>query len=100
MSSPYRDFIGKPTETTPQLDGNPNISRLLSLEDKCFLRSRGIIESVNNILKNHQQIEHNRHRSIWNFLSNLMSGLVAYCIYPNKARLFFSKNELKKLTVC
>jgi hypothetical protein len=67
---------------------------LLSLHDKYLLRRRAIIESVNNLLKNHHQIEHHRHRSPWNFLSNLLSGITAYCLNPNKPRLFFSKEDL------
>jgi hypothetical protein len=38
-------------------------------------------------LKNLCQIEHIRHRSIANFLVNLMGGIVAYCLMPNKPRL-------------
>lgn len=67
---------------------------LISLQDKYLLRRRAIIESVNNLLKNHHQVEHHRHRSPWNFLSNLLAGITAYCLNPNKPRLFFSKEEL------
>jgi hypothetical protein len=38
-------------------------------------------------LKNLCQIEHTHHRSIANFLVNLMGGIVAYCLMPNKPRL-------------
>ncbi|WP_162180944.1 transposase [Neochlamydia sp. TUME1] len=31
--------------------------------DKILLRKRGVVESVNNKLKNSCQIEHHRHRS-------------------------------------
>jgi len=72
-------------------------NQLLSLYDKFLLRKRGIIESVNNLLKNRHQIEHHRHRSAWNFLSNLLSGLAAYCLHPNKPRLFFPKKELEQI---
>jgi hypothetical protein len=53
-------------------------NKLMSLVDKILLRKRGIIESVNNKLKNSCQIEHHRHRSPWNFFVNLISGIVAY----------------------
>lgn len=59
-------------------------NRLVALHE----RKRALIESVHNILKNQHQIEH---RSPWNFLSNLLSGLTAYCLNPNKPRLFFPK---------
>jgi len=53
-------------------------NKLMNLVDKILLRSRGIIESVNNKFKFDCQIEHHRHRSPWNFLVNFVSGIVAY----------------------
>lgn len=53
-------------------------NKLMSIVDKLLLRSRGVIESVNNKLKSSCQIEHHRHRSRWNFVINLISGLIAY----------------------
>ena len=73
-------------------------NQLVSLYDKYLLRKRAIIESVNNLLKNHYQIEHHRHRSSWNFLSNLCSGIAAYCLNPKKPRLFFPKYELDQIS--
>lgn len=70
-------------------------NQMMDLWDKLMLRKRALIESVNNILKNNCQIEHHRHRSRWNFLSNLFGGLAAYCLEPNKPRLCFPKNELE-----
>lgn len=52
--------------------------KLMSLKDKLLLRSRSIIETVNDQLKNISQIEHTRHRSMSNFLVNLLAGLAAY----------------------
>ena len=63
--------------------------------DKLLLRKRAIIESVNHLLKNSCQIEHHRHRSRWNFLSNLMAGIATYCLNPCKPRLFFSNTEIE-----
>jgi len=51
---------------------------LMLLQDKILLRKRVLVESVNDELKNICQIEHTRHRSFENFLSNLLSGLIAY----------------------
>ena len=45
--------------------------------DRVYLRKRAIIESVNDVLKNTCQIEHSRHLSFDNFLSNLIAGLTA-----------------------
>ncbi len=70
-------------------------NKLMKMIDKLILKKRAIIESVNNLLKNQCQIEHHRHRSRWNFLSNLMAGLANYCLNPNKPRLYFSREEIK-----
>ena len=61
--------------------------RLLPLWDQLMLRKRSLIETVNDQLKNICQIEHSRHRSIWNFLVNLLAGLVAYSYLPKKPSL-------------
>lgn len=53
-------------------------NKLLPLLDKIYLRKRAIIESVNDQLKNISQVEHSRHRSISNFLFNLIAALVSY----------------------
>ena len=51
---------------------------LMNLYDKILLRKRALIETVNDELKNVCNIEHTRHRSIDNFASNLIAGLIAY----------------------
>jgi hypothetical protein len=57
---------------------------LMSMNDKILLRKRSIIETINDELKNICQIEHSRHRSLGNFLTNLISGLLAYSFLPKK----------------
>jgi transposase len=59
----------------------------LSDFDQAVLRQRSIIETVFDELKNLCQIEHTRHRSIANFMVNLMAGIIAYCLSQNKPRL-------------
>ena len=59
----------------------------LSAFDQAILRQRSIIETVFDELKNLCQIEHTRHRSIANFMVNLMAGIIAYCLSPNKPRI-------------
>lgn len=61
--------------------------QIMEIEDRLGLSKRGIIESVNCILKETCQIEHSRHRSPTNFVVNLISGLVAYCFLPKKPSL-------------
>lgn len=62
-------------------------NKLIGLEEKFLLSRRGLIESVNDLLKNESQIEHTRHRSGKNFLVNLISGLVAYTFRDKKPSL-------------
>ena len=70
---------------------------LMKLMDKVLLRKRGIIESVNDQLKNICQIEHSRHRSQWNFLANVLGGLIAYSYHPTKPALDLTPKELEAL---
>lgn len=60
---------------------------LMLLKDKIMLRKRVLIETVNDELKNQCQIEHTRHRSFDNFISNLLSGLIAYSFFEKKPSL-------------
>jgi Transposase DDE domain len=70
---------------------------LIKLIDKILLRKRAIIESVNDQLKNICQIEHSRHRSRFNFLVNLISGLIAYSYHPKKPCLDLEHKGLDAL---
>ena len=60
---------------------------LMLVQDKILLRKRALVETVNDELKNICQIEHTRHRSFENFLTNLLSGLIAYSFLPKKPTL-------------
>ena len=62
-------------------------NKLMPLVDKILLRKRALIETINDELKNMCQIEHTRHRSIANFMVNLISGLTAYTYFPKKPSL-------------
>jgi hypothetical protein len=62
-------------------------NKLLPMMDKLLLRKRSLIETVNDQLKNISQIDHSRHRSVANFLVNLVAGLIAYTYQPKKPSL-------------
>lgn len=64
---------------------------IMSLKDKILLRKRAIIETINDELKNHCQMEHSRHRSISNFIMNILAALTAYCFFPKKPTLNIGK---------
>ena len=57
---------------------------LMLMYNKLLLRRRGLIETVNDQLKNICQIEHTRHRSVCNFLTNMISGLISYSLKLKK----------------
>jgi hypothetical protein len=73
-------------------------NKLMPLADKLLLRKRAIIETIHDQLKNIQQVEHTRHRSLVNAMVNVLAALVAYTHQPCKPSLNLSKNELKLLT--
>lgn len=59
--------------------------------EKTILRCRSVIETIFDELKNLCQIEHIRHCSLFNFLINLMAGIVAYCLSDNRPTLNLTK---------
>ena len=79
--------------------------KLVKLIDKILLRKRSLIETVNaqrscasgDQLKNISQIEHSRHRSVWNFMVNLFGGLIAYTYLPHKPSLDLEPKGLPAL---
>ena len=72
-------------------------NRLMHLVDKILLRKRSLIETVNDQLKNIAQIEHSRHRSVTNFMVNLVAGLISYCHQPKKPTIRRTSHEIATL---
>ncbi len=68
-------------------------NRLMPLIDKVLVRKRAIIETINDQLKNISQVAHTRHRSVDNFLVNLVAGLIAYTHQPKKPSLNISRED-------
>jgi hypothetical protein len=69
------------------------------LQDKINLRKRAVIESVNDELKNICQIEHTRHRSFTNFITNLIAGLLAYSFLPKKPSIYAQRVQSLQLNL-
>ena len=74
-------------------------NKLFPLLDKLYLRKRAVIESVYDQLKNISQIEHSRHRSISNFLFNLIAGLVSYSFRDKLPSVHFDPISLSLLPI-
>jgi hypothetical protein len=72
-------------------------NKLLPMLDKWLLRKRSLIETVNDQLQNISQIEHSRHRSVANFLVNLVAGLVAYTHQAKKPSLHIRMPQAESL---
>ncbi|MDG1729016.1 MAG: transposase [Algibacter sp.] len=72
---------------------------LMTMSDKILLRKRSVIETVNDELKNIYQIEHSRHRSFTNFLSNIVAGLITYSFLPKKPTLKYQTVKPNQLAL-
>jgi hypothetical protein len=72
---------------------------LMLMSDKILLRKRSVIETVNDELKNICQVEHSRHRSVVNFLGNLIAGIIAYHFLPKKPSIKFKTFNTNQLTL-
>lgn len=72
---------------------------LMQLSDKILLRKRSVIETVNDELKNICQVEHSRHRSVTNFICNLVAGIIAYHFLPKKPAIKFETNKTNQLAL-
>ncbi|MDE5772362.1 MAG: transposase [Ruminococcus sp.] len=74
-------------------------NKLMDLYDRLVLHKRAVIESVNDFLKNICDTEHSRHRSITNFLVNLISALAAYSFLPEKPSVC-SDSYMQEVFLC
>lgn len=72
---------------------------LMQMSDKILLRKRSVIETVNDELKNICQVEHSRHRSFENFISNLLSGLITYSFFSKKPAIKY-ETEITNQLAC
>ncbi len=72
---------------------------LMTMGDKILLRKRSIIETVNDELKNICQVEHSRHRSFGNFITNMIAGLIAYSFFPKKTAIKYDVETTSQLAI-
>lgn len=87
-----RGYISKDLFAVLFADGIHLLTRLksnmkgaiVSASDSLLIRKRAIIETVNDELKNIAQVEHSRHRTFVNFMSNMLGAIAAYCYFPKK----------------
>jgi hypothetical protein len=89
----FEDLFEKGIQLITKIRKNMK-NRLIPLIDKILLRKRAVTESVSDQLKNISQTEHTRHRSIANFMVNIISGLIAYTWKPKKPSLNINSAQL------
>jgi len=102
-----KGYIGKKLTELLFIDGvhlvtsirNNMKNVLMELKDKILLRKRSVIETVNDELKNMCQIEHSRHRSFSNFISNTIAALIAYSFFPKKPSIKYQPVNSSQLTM-
>ena len=97
MSQPlFEELFAQDVQLITRLKKNRK-NKLMPMLDKLLLRKRALIETVFDQLKNICQIEHTRHRSVTNFLVNLLAGLIAYTYQEKKPALDLSLAALAAL---
>ncbi len=69
------------------------------MKDKILLKKRSVIETVNDELKNICCIEHSCYRSFYNFITNLIFGLIAYCFFPKNPDVKYETVKSKQLVL-
>lgn len=72
---------------------------LMTMRDKILLRKRSVIETINDQLKNICQVEHSRHRSFGNFITNLVAGLIAYSFNQTKPSIKFQTKDTTQMAL-
>jgi hypothetical protein len=85
-----KGYIGKDLFEQLFIDGEHLVTKIKKnmknsmtlLRDKIMLRKRSLIETVYDQLKNICQIDHTRDRSFDNFITSLLSGLIACSFFP------------------
>lgn len=65
-------------------------NKLMPLQEKLLLRKRSLIETVFDYLKNKFQLEHTRHRSVWNAFIHIISTLIVYQMKATKPSISFN----------
>lgn len=102
-----KGYIGKDLAQLLFVDGLQLITQirdnmkncLMTISDKILLRKRSVIETVNDELKNICQVEHSRHRSFGNFLTNLLAGLIAYSFLPKKPAIKYQTVNTNQISL-
>ena len=93
----FQNLFANGIHLVTKLRKNMKSKALTPIMDAIMLRKRAIAETIIDQLKNIFQIEHSRHRSPKNFLTNLFSALIAYNFTEKKPSLKKNFTDTKQL---
>jgi hypothetical protein len=71
----------------------------MTKRDKILLRKRSVIETINDQFVNKTQVEHSRHRSFGNFITNLVATLITYSYQEKKPSIKFQVQNITQLAM-
>lgn len=93
----FKNLFFKGVHLVTKLKKNMKSSSITPVMDAILLRKRAVCETIIDQLKNICQVEHSRHRSPKNFLTNLFSALIAYNFSDKKPSLKINFTDTKQL---
>ena len=93
----FKNLFFRGVHLVTKLKRNMKSSSLTPIMDAIMLRKRAICETIIDQLKNIFQIEHSRHRSPTNFLTNLFSALIAYNFCEKKPSIKLNYQDTGQL---
>ncbi len=94
----FRKMLKKGLQIVTQIRCNMK-NKLMDYTDRITLRKRSLVESVFHIFKDILNMDHTRHRSPVNFITNLVAGLAAYCLSDRKPRMKMEHNTSGELVL-
>ncbi len=93
----FKNLFFRGVHLITKLKRNMKSSSSTPIMDAIMLRKRAICETIIDQLKNIFQIEHSRHRSPTNFLTNLFSALIAYNFCEKKPSIKLNYQDTGQL---
>jgi hypothetical protein len=90
----FEQLFGRGLQLITRIKSNMK-NCLIPLWDKLLLRKRAVVETVIDQLKNIGQIEHSRHRSVVNYFTEIVAGLIAYTYRDKLPSLNLRGDEFK-----
>jgi hypothetical protein len=94
----FKKMLKKGLEIVTQIRSNMK-NKLMDYADRITLRKRSLVESVFHVFKDILNMDHTRHRSSKNFMTNLVSGLAAYCLSDRKPKMKMTYNSSGELAL-